>query len=252
MKAIIGLSLVVGSALLLAGCSGPQARPATTSSDANVASPAAPSTEELAEYFGAIAGANPDEQRAVAAELTAPGSNAYAYAIEQAAVNQALMDSGAGTDAPSKLNTLTDGFELCDSDLISGEETYADGKLSDFDAGGSPLAGRLSLGDGSAIKLGKLATAELIAAYTSIAGDLYVVFEIKSKTDEFSIDYDTTYLAPDGRQASVTSTIAPSELSSGALANYAFIFEGASFGGKLKLKGYDANYNEVSAEVPIS
>ena len=76
--------------------------------------------------------------------------------------------------------------------------------------------------------------------------------EIKSSIDGFSTAYDTAYVAPDGRQANPASLIGPSKLAAGSLANFAFVFEGAAFGGTLNLGGLDANYSRVSATIPIS
>ena len=263
MNKLLTTTALAAAVAFLAGCSGPVSTPASDPPGAVVVTPkapAAPSPEDLASYFGAIANGSPSEQRTAADELAAPGSNAYAYAIEQAAVNQAFLDSGMGSSPPSELNTLDDGFEMCSTDLLTQEETcnvfdnlaFVDGQLADFDAGGTPLAGRLTLGDGSSVPLGDFANATLIAAYTSIAGNLYVVFEIKSNIDGFSAAYDSTYLAPDGRQANVTQTIGPSKLAAGALANYALVFEGAAFGGTLNLGGFNANFDRVSASIPIA
>ena len=171
MKRLLCTLALMVPTLLISGCSGSIAAPATDPSPAAVATaaaPSAPSPEDLAAYFGAIAGESPTEQRAAAENFAAPGSNAYAYAIEQSAVNQAYQDAGVASSPPSKIKTLSDGFEVCSTNTLTQDETcnifdefqYVDGRLADFDAGGIPLAGRLSLGDGSTVPLGDIATAK--------------------------------------------------------------------------------------------
>jgi hypothetical protein len=204
-----------------------------------------------------MASCDPKKQRAAAQDYAAPGSNAYAYAIEQAAVYQAYLDGGLSVTA-SELETTPDGFQLCWTDSAQSKTcndfnnlTYTDGKLADFNAGGMPLAGRLSLGDGTAVPVGDMATATLIAAYVSIAGALYVIVEIRSNIDELRVAYTSYYRAPDGRQADVGQIIGPNYLNTDSLANFALVFNGAEFGGTLNLGGFNSEYDRVSASIPI-
>lgn len=246
-------------ALLLTACSSSVATPVTSNEPAPTVAPAAPTNEELTDYFAAVAQGDPVELKRVAETLAAPDSNAYAYAIEQAAVNQAMLDGGWSAEAQD-LETIEGGFAMCAAMPVAGEETcseftnltYVDGRLADFDAGGSPLAGRISLGNGESVALGDAATATFIAAYRSIAGAVYVVVEIRSNVDGLTVPFASTYRAPDGRQADPTDVVGPYELGSGSLANYAFVFQGAEFGGTLDLVVYKANYDEVGAQIPTT
>gem|GEM_PF-2979592 len=221
--------------------------------------PAAPTNEDLGTYFAAVAGTDPVELKRVADELTAPGSNAYAYAIEQAASNQAVLDGGRPLE-PQDLEAIEGGFALCPLATTGGDDAcseftnlkYVDGKLADFDAGGSPLAGRITLGNGEGVALGNVASVNFIAAYRSISGAVWVVVEVRSNVDGLSISYGSTYQAPDGRQADATDVIGPSELRSGSLANYAFVFQGAEFGGRLSIEAFDANFNQIAAQIPTT
>ncbi|MBU1588594.1 MAG: hypothetical protein KKH51_11700 [Actinobacteria bacterium] len=210
----------------------------------------------MADYFGAVATGDPAALQDVATRLTAPGSNAYAYAIEQGAASQAYRDGGF-PDQPSEMETNDDGFSVCGTNELTGDRscndftnlTYADGKLADFDAGGAPLAGRISLGSGDVVALGSVATARLIAAYRTISGSVNVVLEIKSSGDGVSVGYGSSYQAPDGRQSDASGVIGPNQLQAGSLGNYLIAFDGATFGGTLRLVGYDSAYNEISAQI---
>ncbi|MDH6277616.1 hypothetical protein M2118_000579 [Aurantimicrobium minutum] len=210
-------------------------------------------------YFSAI---NENDPAAVLAaqEFAAQGSNADAYVIEQSAHKQAQLDGGSldqtktvtvfeqdkvllcveGYDEPE---VKKDDFCATYTDLI-----FKDGKLSDFSAGGKSLNGRLALGSGELTPIGEIGTARYISSYITIAGDLVIVVEITSTAGDLSLPWDATYLGTNGRQVSVSFTDGPGELAAGRVGNVAYNFIGASFGGALELKFYDADYNEI----PIS
>ncbi len=246
------------AATALTGCTG-LATPAGTAAPAPVVTPAAPSNQDLAEYFSAVAAVDPQALLDVAGRLAAPGSNAYAYAIEQAGAAQASIDGGYPFDG-SKITTTADGFSVCYTDALSQEKTcsdftnleYVDGRLSDFDAGGTPLAGRIVLGSNDPIALGDAASVRLIAAYRTISGSVNVVLEVKSNVDGLTLGYGSSYLAPDGRQASSSGVSGPNSLQAGSLANFLIAFDGAVFGGTLHLVGHDSAFNEVSADIAIT
>jgi hypothetical protein len=258
LSRIFPSAVVLTAAVVLAGCTASIATPSPTDVAAPVVTPAAPSNEVLAEYFAAVASQDPTELRRVADEIAAPESNAYAYAIEQAGVSQAIQDAGYPL-YEQKIKTIAGGFALCEVDTAEDAPcseytnlTYTDGKLADFDAGGEPLTGRISLGDGTAVPLGDLGTVTFIAAYRSIAGAVFVVVDIRSNIDGLSPSYSSSYIAPDGRQANAAEVTGPTELSAGALGTYFFAFDGAVFGGTLKISAFNANYDEVSADIATS
>lgn len=255
----ISLLIPVFLVISLGGCASSIATPASSSEPAPVVSPAAPSNEDLASFFAAVASGTPAELKDVAEDLTAPGSNAYAYAIEQGAAKQAYLDGGF-SDQPSEIETIDGGFSICSTNDLTGDEVcndftdleYVEGRLADFNAGGEPLAGRISLGSEDVYPLGDIGTARLIAAYRTIAGSVNVVLEIKSSAADLSVGYGSSYQAPDGRQSQATSVIGPNKLQAGSLANLLLAFDGAAFGGSLRLVGYDSAYNEVSAQIAIA
>jgi hypothetical protein len=214
----------------------------------------APSNKELRKYFEYLATYDPAEMRK-AVKLAAPKSNAAAYAIYMTASSQADLDAGITFD-PGTVKSVDKGFALCDEEE-SGDKcneftkiTYSRGKIADFNAGGRPLAKRITLGNGETKKLGPIADTKMIAAYNSIAGDLVVVFEIKALQDKFWIS-GATLVTPEGRQSENTEKTGPEKLQEGALANYSVVFKGADIGGKVTLSGYsdaDQSYTEHSVD----
>ncbi len=256
---LLNTALSVMCVAALVGCAPSMATPATSNEPVPVVTQAAPSNEDLTTYFTAVASGTPAELRDVAEELTAPGSNAFAYAIEQGAAKQAYLDGGI-SDYPAEIETIDGGFSICSTNQLTSDEVcnefteleYLDGKLSDFDAGGEPLGGRISLGSDDLYPLGDAGTARLIAAYRTISGSVNVVLEVKSNANEFSLGYGSSYQAPDGRQSQPSGVVGPTRLQAGSLANILLAFDGAEFGGTLRLVGYDSAFNEVSAQIPIA
>lgn len=200
--------------------------------------PDGPSQAELQAYFEALASEDPGVM-AEAVDMAAPGSNAQAYAIYLSAVAQADRDGGYSTD-PSSVKPIEGGFEICSAGISDQDSCneytnvqHEGDQIADFDTGGKPLSGRLSLGSGEAEPLGDVGSATMVAAYESISGAVVVVFEVSS-TDE-GMWVTATYVAPSGRQAEPTMMGGPINLGDGAFANNVFAFEGAEFGGQIKL-----------------
>lgn len=259
-------ALSLAGFLALAGCSSsPTSTPAedatanivqSEESDAQSApqseEPVGPSEADLQAYFGALATDNPPEI-AEAASLAAPGSIAYAYATYLAAAQQASRDAGLQAN-PGTSSPIENGFEMCpvtvteDNPCVEYTNIQHDGdKVADFDVNGQSLHGRLSLGSGEVKPLGELASMELIASYKTASGHVVGVFEVRSQSDGLSMW--ATYVAPDGRQQDMVAVNGPSMLSNGALANYMFWFEGAEFGGTIKVEGLsDDSYETSSVE----
>lgn len=266
-RASIGLALAVSIAPVLVGCSSGSPSVPADDATANVIQsdeqsaepqseePEGPSEADVRAYFEALATYDPAVMTD-AVELAAPGSNAQAYAIYLRGIAQSDRDGGYPAQ-PSTVTRIEDGYQVCE-DAGSGEECadytniQHDGdQIADFYTGGDPLSGRLSLGSGEAQPLGEAGSATLVAAYKSIAGAVVVVFEVSSNTD--GMWAVATYTAPDGRQANASRTSGPSDLGSGAFANYTYIFEGAEFGGQVSLRaidgnGYDAGKASFSTE----
>ena len=252
----IGAALVLAVTLGIGACSGKPASTPTEDSTANVvqseeeeAQPEevdGPTQAELQAYFEALATADPGKM-AEAVEMAAPGSNAQAYAIYLTGSAQADRDAGYTTEV-QEVETIEGGFAFCPEGVSENPcseftNIQHDGnQIADFDAGGVPLTGRLSLGNGEAQPLGGAGEATMVAAYKSISGAVVAVFEVSSASDGLWVT--ATYTAPDGRQSNSTQWSGPTDLKAGAFANYSFYFAGAEFGGTVELKaikgdGYD-------------
>jgi hypothetical protein len=220
--------------------------------------------KETAEaYFGAIASRDP-EATISAAEYAKPGSDAEAYAIEQAAHTQAMLDGGTLGNTPQEVVLEADEVQLCvagydepgvdraDYCSIYSELVFEGEKLVTFDAGGEPLEGRIALGDEQITPIGSIGSAEYLASYITIAGELVVVMEISSSIDTLGLPYNAAYIAPNGRQVEVSFVDGPTELRQGRVGNVAYSFAGAAFGGELELEFYDADFNEIVITVPTT
>lgn len=220
---------------------------------------AEPTLQEIAPFFAAIVGGDPATIRSASEELAAPGSNAHTYATYYAGYTQAMRDAGLGSETGQELETLQDGFNICGADLDGsrkcdefGNFTYSGGLLTDFDAGGTPIAGRIIPGSGEALPLGASGTVKLLAAYRSIANYVIFVVEVQSAVNQLTVSYSSTYQAPDGRQSDPAELVGPFELRAGSLANYALVYPGAEFGGTLRLEAYDATYTDYAVEIPTT
>ncbi len=210
-----------------------------------------PTQAELLAYFEALTSGNPSAI-SEAVEMAAPGSNAQAYAIYRRGTAQADLDGGF-TNQPSKVTAIEGGFKSCDDGASSGDSCFEftniqhDGEqIADFDAGGTPLAGRLSLGNGEIQPLGEAGSASMLAAFKASSGAVVAVFEVSAAVDGMWVT--ATYTAPDGRQSQSTLMSGPTDLGAGAFANYSYVFEGADFGGQVHLEAIDGNgYDAGSA-----
>lgn len=223
-------------------------------------SPEAPPAHELKEYFEA-AWSDDVIKTKQAVEMAAPGSNAEAYAIYLAGTAQAALDAGQAALDTNPVEEVDGGFKQCrkleDGADKCSEATnikYVDGKIADFNTGGAPIGDRLVIGNGKAHPLGDLGKARLIAAYRTAEGNLYAVFEVRSKVNGLGINFDTSYVAPNGRQTQNGGATSPSEWRKGALANATILFQGAEFGGTLHLNVFTStgNYDTASAEFKIT
>lgn len=254
---LLSLTTLFGS-LALAGCSGEPASVPTDDAKAHVAQSEEPQSEQAGEegptsedirsYFEALASGDPKEA-AEAVELAAPGSNAAAYALYLQSTQQAMRDSGLSQER-QKVEAIDGGFSMCPEfateDSPCSEYTniqHVGAQIANFDAGGEPLSGRLTLGNGVAEPIGEIGEAEMIAAYRSISGIVVVTFDIASKSEGLFVY--ANYLAPDGRQSEPTSMNGPTNLSSGAFGTYAFYFDGAEFGGTVSLEAFSDDSFDV-------
>lgn len=254
---LIGVSLLL--ALSLTSCGEDKASPATADEVVASKAPEAPSNDEVRAYFEAVWSADATKTKE-AIEMAAPGSKAAAYATYLAGNAQADLDAGQTRSGMLEVEDVAGGFKQCET-LDNGSDActeatdikHVDGKVANFSTGGSPIGDRLVLGNDKSESLGDLGTAKLIAAYRTASGDLFAVFELKSNIDGLGINYDTNYVAPDGRQTQTGRVTSPSELGNGSLANATIVFQGAEFGGKINLNVYTAagNFAQASASFNI-
>jgi hypothetical protein len=235
-------------ALTLAGCS------ATTAPTEGTA--ASEEINVLTSYFEAVLTTTSPADIIKGKDFAAPGSNAEAYAIEQSAHNQAKLDAGLLEDSEGvvlfeegEVLYCDPGYDFPDVDRADYCVSYTnfefvDGKLAEFDAGGTPLEGRISLGDPEPIMIGNIGQATVIASYETVGGDLVIVLEVTSATSLMGWGtYDTVYVGVDGRQMLNSSADGPYELKDGRTANIAFLFSEAKIGGQLEVEFYDEGYN---------
>jgi len=215
------------------------------------------------QYFGNHALAQPDD-RIKAANYAVPGSNAEAYAIQQAQAAQASLDGGGFDSSVSELLYESGVLYSCygnhrDPDALRedvcgdySDFTFENDRLQNFNAGPSSLDGRIILGDGEIIPIGDIGTIEVLSAYETISGALLITAEIVSATETLNISgWDSVYLGESGRQVESSGTLGPGELKDGRVGNVSYGFGGATFGCELELEFYDENYNDVFVSIPI-
>lgn len=261
MKSTTSLAVIASSFLLILGaCSG---NPPTTETEDAAASKASQTSEAgdaVDDFFKTIAKSDTDDLRSVSSELAAPGSLAAGYATHLANVNEADQDSGI-PNASSEYRKSADGYATCGTD-DAGEELctkYSDlktkgGKLATFAVNGVDLGERLTLGDGSTVSAGNLGKVELLSAYKSGLGDLYVVLKISSGGREISPYVNQAlYRAPNGRQ----STASPESsyidgLAPNSSATMYAIFPRADVGGEVSLTlATNDTFEEAAAKIRI-
>lgn len=217
----------------------------------------------ILQYFGRHALAQPDE-RLAAKEFAASGSNAEKYAIQQSRAVQASLDGGTFDPTVSEPVWQGTDFYSCDpahkqpdvlfEDVCASYSNFSfdENRLADFNAGPSPLEGRILVWDGEVYEIGDIGTFELLSAYVSIAGTLWVTAEVVSTTEELNIEsWQSVYLIEDGRQIANSGSDGPSELKEGRRAYMSLLFAGATIGGDLEVNFYDEDYDDVLVTIPI-
>lgn len=217
----------------------------------------------ILQYFGRHALAQPDE-KLEAKEFAVPGSNAEAYAIQQSRSVQASLDGGDFDSTVYELVWQGMDFYSCDPvyknpDVLLQDACYSysdftfEGNLlADFNAGPSPLEGRILVWDGEVYEIGDIGTFELLSAYVSISGSLWVTAEVVSTTEELNIEsWQSVYLIGDGRQIANSGSDGPSELKEDRRGYVSLLFAGAAIGGDLEVNFYDEDYDDVLVTIPI-
>lgn len=206
------------------------------------------------------------EQKSEAINYAVAGSNAEAYAIQQSQITQANLDGGDFDSSdhevvvrPGEIFSCYGDYEDPDLDFEDVCSLYSDfsfegEKLENFNAGDSSLDGRISLGGEEVLDIGGLGTIEILSAYESIGGSLWITAEVVSNTELLRIfGYDSVYLLDNGRQIANPSRRGPSELMDERRANVAFIFSGATLPGELEVcfDNDDYSTDDVFLSIPI-
>lgn len=203
------------------------------------------------QYFGSHALSRPEE-RLAASDFSAPGSNAEKFAVQQSHHAQAVLDGGDFDAKASEIlyekgviyscsgnyrDTDAQREEVCRD---YSEFSFESDRLANFKAGEGLLDGRVIIGDGELIPIGAIGTLEILSAYDSSAGTLWITAEVVSNTETLKIPHaSSVYLGSNGRQIASWATAGPYELKEGRVANVSYLFSGAFIGGELELEFWD-------------
>jgi len=214
-------------------------------------------------YFSAHALAQP-EDRIKARDFAFPGSNAEAYAIQQSQSTQAQLDGGAFDATINDLVFREGGFFNCSprwknpdvlfEDACSGYSEFAfeGNRLADFNAGPTPLEGRIFMGSGEVLEIGSIGTIKVLSAYETIGGYLWLTTEVVSNTEELNIEtWRSVYVVGGDRQVDNSGSEGPSNIKDGRRAYVSFLFSGARIGGELEVNFYDQNFRDVFMTIPV-
>jgi len=201
-------------------------------------------------YFSAIAKVQPDDILK-AQKLSAPGSPADNYALQQSHVAQADVDSGSLDLYAAELE-FRDGEIVLDYSADYRGFVFDQDRLVSFIAGDTALEETLSVYDEEEIKIGTIGSLKLLSAYRSISGLLFVTVEVTSDTSILYIPYDATYIGENGRGMDEAWSVAPFELRKDRVANAYWVFSGGNSGGELELRFNNQNWRETVVKVPVS
>lgn len=221
---------------------------AEATTDATTETSTVAPADNSAEYFELLATFDIGDA-ASAAELAPPGSQAAAYATFWSAYEQAALDSGWDlSEYVEPLQTTPTGFTLCPPvggkcEEVSDIQVTEDGKIATFTVSGHELGDVLTIGNGKSQPLGD-GQVKMLAAYHSPAGDVVVVFEVKSGKTALSLSYVQDYRSPGGRKMEDTDSLRPSDLPPNSLANVSFTFAKTEFGGDVTYRAYPADFND--------
>jgi hypothetical protein len=251
-------------ALVLAGCSGDEAKPASGDDDSvaqvdpDPSTPPAetssepvdtdlPSDDDIEAYFNAVSTYDVGDLKH-AMKLSEPGSIAEAYAGYFLGAANASIDGGyplAG-DLPIKVDG---GYKACTGKGEDACVTWADvegrdGKIVNFTINGKELGPRISAGTGKSVDAGSLGQVKLLYAYQSVqSGGMFVVAEVRSGAAPITIgSYQATYRSREGRQSTAAETTGPTELAAKSLATIVLSFPNAEPGGTVTIPMFSEDF----------
>ena len=241
------LSAALGLVLVLA----PGAATAAPSRFAAAKSPAA----EACAFLKDLNGADPSIAD-TAVNLTAPGSNAAAYAIVEAGIDHAYVAEGISTVVPVKCASTTVQLTSVPPTTYTKFKVDKKGRLSDFLVSGLSLKGRLLVGSTQqASVLG--VTIKLAAAYQSVqsGGSLFVVLGVTGAPDgqrELQTS-QATYQSASGQTVQSSRSVGTlGELAQGVSTTLMVEFPSQQVGGTVTIPVQSADFSQtVNATIPI-
>lgn len=203
--------------------------------------PASDSWDNIATFVAAQW--NGDDKTALS--LVAPNSPAEQYAKYQQALDEAYRTNGESNEQPSlsfaddaRAGTVTiteDLPEGADADpeahVWRDFEVDSQGRIVAWTGTSGPLREALWSKDYNGHIGG--ARAELVGAYKTNSGSLFVLLDIKAGKQTVHLDSDATYVV-DGRAEKPAYWLGPYEVDAGTSAYHLFVFKGSDFGGRFK------------------
>jgi hypothetical protein len=252
--AAFALALTLG----MVGCaSAPATRePAEASAPASSAPKVDKSAEQNATIESFVTAAFEDRFED-AVKHASPGSPAARYITHQQAVFTALNANGEGYADPATEPTLT--FDDGTANVVESDKSeYSltdftfdeDGLVEAWTGKSGPVADVLWTAPWSGQTGGN--TVDLVSAYKSNGGGLFVILKVTSNertTDVYG--YTATYSASDGITYTAESASQPQKIAKGSAGYVMLAFPGAPFGGAVNLEGGSPDDYSISWAVSV-
>lgn len=254
--------LVLAAVLGLAGCSSePMASPAPESaaqeseSPSPSADPDLPTDEDLQAFVTAIASGSASELES-AQELVVEDSPAADYLTYYLHITNAQLDAGVPAADTASVESVEDGFELCDS--APGESVcspYTDfqgkeGKISDFQIQGRDISERLLSGTGETVEGPNGSEVEFISAYRN-ADDTHLIYAYTVRSGSTAMYMpQLSYRNPDGRQTNPELEDGAWELAPDSYSSYVAWLPAGELGGDATVELLPEHGEPVSLDLP--
>lgn len=248
MKPLLALFAVVS----LAACSAAPVPAVTVTTTAVATSSPTPKPsvngwDNAQAFAGAVLKGNNKEAR----QYVAQGSAADRYLIHQEAADEATSAAGSEDAGPpdditfdADAGTVTFTYNDPDATFEWNRFEYdAAGKVISWATGQSDTKLSDRLWSKSAKVSTQHATVELVSAYKNDAA-LFVILDVKAKDRSLSPDCSALLDDAKHRQREASNCVAPDTITKGNSAYVYVSFDGADFGGTLRYRLQDSNYNE--------
>lgn len=189
-------------------------------------------------------------------------SVADAYILHLAYLAEGQLDAGMGTHAaPGRIERKEDNYQLCSYDNLTGDErciTYSDfkvkdGKLTDFLIDRKSPGSLMVMGSGETVSGGGVKL-EFLSAYRSIQSNtLYITARATSGSKPVQLDvWSATYRASNGKQRTVSDSVAPDKLEKNSSVVIIAGFRGVSPGGRLTVEACSDEFCERSTTLTLN